>query len=119
MTKNEALYSFFSGFGLSAYPTSSIPEDVIFPYLTYENIVGYFGDSASMTVNLWYHTSSEKEPNAKVEELAKAIGRGGVQVPYSDGAMWIKRGTPFANAMSDQTDPQTKQRIINLEIDFM
>lgn len=39
MTKNEAIYRFFSGFGLEAYPTSSVPEDVIFPYLTYANTV--------------------------------------------------------------------------------
>lgn len=119
MTKNEALYRFFSSFGLSAYPTSSVPEDVTFPYLTYENVIGCFGDTASITMNLWYHTSSEKEPNAKAEEVGTAIGMGGVQIPCKEGSIWIKRGAPFSTALSDENDPQIKRRTINLEIDFM
>jgi hypothetical protein len=29
MTKGKALHTFFSSFGLDAYPSSSVPEDVI------------------------------------------------------------------------------------------
>lgn len=36
MTKGEALQKFFSGFGIAAYTATSVPEDAIFPWLTYD-----------------------------------------------------------------------------------
>jgi len=38
MTKAAALHQFFSGFGMDAYTDSSVPDDAVFPYLTYELI---------------------------------------------------------------------------------
>lgn len=35
MTKAAALHSFFSGFGLTAYEENSVPDDAVFPYITY------------------------------------------------------------------------------------
>lgn len=34
MTATEALYKFFSGFGLPAYPDTAVPQDTVMPYLT-------------------------------------------------------------------------------------
>ena len=45
MTKAAALYSFFSGFGVSAFPTQAEPGTA-FPYLVYEPNIGNW-DSAS------------------------------------------------------------------------
>ena len=38
MTKAAALHQFFSSFGMMAYTSTSVPEDAVFPYLTYELI---------------------------------------------------------------------------------
>ena len=38
MTKEAVLKQFFSGFGIAAYPSTAVPNDVVFPYLTYEVI---------------------------------------------------------------------------------
>ena len=35
MTKDKALHAWFSQF-LPSYPTSNVPEDATFPWLTYE-----------------------------------------------------------------------------------
>ena len=35
MTKAEALHSFYSSFGLTAYEENSVPDDAEFPYITY------------------------------------------------------------------------------------
>ena len=59
MTKAAALFEWFNGF-LPAYPASNVPKDVTFPYLTYELVLGAWGDEdIGITVNLWYYTESE------------------------------------------------------------
>ena len=39
MTKDKALRAWFSQF-LPAYPASNVPEDAVFPWLTYELVTG-------------------------------------------------------------------------------
>lgn len=119
MTKNEAIYKFFSSFDMVAYPISSVPDDVTFPYLTYENNIGCTGDIVSVTVNLWYHTDSEKGPNAKAEEMSERIGRGGMQIAYDGGTIWIRRGRPWSTALSDANDSHIKRRMLNLEFEYL
>jgi hypothetical protein len=122
MTKEEALYKFFSGFGMDAYPSSVIPDEkeVEFPYISYENAIGFAGDpTIFVTAQIWFRTESEAVPNAVVSRISEYIGRGGVIVPYDEGTIWIKRGTPWCNSLADDGDPSIKRRILNLEIDFM
>lgn len=118
MTKEEALYRFFSSFNITAYPSNAVPTDTIFPWLTYSTPIGYDGD-VSAEVNLWYHTESEAIPNNKLNEIAERIGVGGVTVPYDDGIIWIKRDNPFSTALSDQNDASIKRRQINLIYEYL
>lgn len=118
MTKGEALQKFFSSFGLTAYPSTGIPSDVLFPFLTYEVALGGYGDEQALTVNLWYYTDSEAVPNAKAQEMSARIGLGGVILPCDGGALWIKRGTPFAQSIKDDADPIIKRRYINVTAEF-
>lgn len=120
MTKSQALFEFFNSFGLTAYPSTAVPDDAIFPWLTYENNVGNALDGQiSCAVNLWYHTDSEADPNAKAEEIAQRIGRGGTQIKYDGGSIWIKRGQPWSLALSDQADSAIKRRSINVILEFL
>lgn len=120
MTKTAALQSFFSSFGISAYPSSSVPDDVTFPYLTYDLITGAWGDEqVAITVNLWFYTESEAIPNAKAEEISKKIGLGGVNVACDDGTIWLKRGSPWCQSISDDTDKTIKRRYINVTAEFL
>ena len=119
MTKGSALHKFFSSFGVTAYPSTAIPSDAVFPFLTYEVAFGGFGDDQALAVNLWYYTDSEAEPNAKVQEMSAKIGLGGVMIDCDGGAIWIKRGTPFAQAIKDAEDPVIKRRLINVTAEFL
>lgn len=120
MTKAGALQAFFNGFGIPFYPSSSVPEDTVFPWGTYDAVFGAWGDEpVSITANLWYRTRSEKEPNDKVAEISKAIGLGGKIVLFDEGAIWIKRGEPFVQNLSDETDDLIKRRYINLTAEFL
>lgn len=122
MTKDKALYAFFSGFGLPAYPSNAVlnengEPDVVLPYLTYTPIFAAFGsEKKSLTVNLWYRTESEAIPNAKANEIFEAIGYGGVQIPCDDGFIWLHRDD-WQN-LSDEVDPMIKRRYMNITADY-
>lgn len=119
MTKGEALYQFFNRF-LPAYPTSNVPYDVVFPYLTYEATVdAWDGGEVGLTVNLWYYTESEAIPNAKVQEISESIGMGGTTISCDGGFIWVKRGSPFAQPLTDDTAPGIKRRYLNITAEYL
>lgn len=120
-TKAAAIQGFLSGFGVPAYAAASVPDDATEPYLTYALVDGAWGDGeVAMEVNLWYYGDGEAAPNAKVQEISKAIGIGGAYIPCDGGAIWIKRGSPFAQSVSDGTgDDKVKRRYINLDLEYI
>ena len=119
MTKGAALQAFFGGI-MTAYSASAVPDDATLPYLTYDLITSAWGDGeVGLTVNMWFRTTSEKEPNAAVDKLSKAIGLGGVQLPCDDGVIWLKRGSPWAQSLTDETDKTIKRRYINVTAEYL
>ena len=120
MTKDKAVHAFLNGFGLEAYPTSSVPDDVVFPYATYTPVFGGWGSKPSnIEVNLWYYTTSEAVPNAKVQEIEKTLGIGGVQIPCDEGVVWFKKGEPWWTNLKDENDPTIKRRYLNITAEYM
>ena len=119
MTKGAALQSFFDSI-MTSYAASSVPESAILPYLTYDFITSAWdGGEVGLTVNMWFRTTSEKEPNAAVDKLSKAIGLGGVQIPCDEGVIWLKRGSPWAQSLTDETDKTIKRRYINVTAEYL
>lgn len=120
MTKGAALHEFFSGFGITSYPSSSVPEDKEFPWLTYDLVTdAWEGGEVSITVNLWYLTESEAVPNAKALEISKAVGVGGKVLKCDEGYIWLKRGSPWCQSLSDDTDARIKRRYINVTAEYL
>ena len=119
MTKDYALHQFFNSFGLPGYPASSVPDDVIFPYLTYELVLGAWGDENALTVNLWYYTESEAIPTAKAQEISDVIGMGGKILLCDGGALWIKRGSPWCQNLRDETNATIKRRYLNITVETL
>lgn len=119
MTKDKALHAWFSQF-LPAYPASNVPEDAIFPWLTYELVTGAWDSGEiGLTVNLWFYTESEAVPNAKAQEIADAIGLGGCMVPYDGGEMWFKRGSPWCQNIAQDDDKNIKRRYLNITVEYL
>ena len=119
MTKGAALQQFFERF-LPAYPVTSVKEDVKLPYLTYSTVFdAWGGEPVSLTVNMWFRTESEAVPNAKANELSAAIGIGGKVIPCEDGYIWLKRGSPWCQSLSDETDSGVKRRYINVSAEYL
>ena len=119
MSKASALYSWFSGFGITAYEESNVKSNPTFPYLTYTYTMGDFDSGeVPIIVNLWYRTESNVTIDAKAEQIYDAIGRGGVMIPVSNGAIWLKRGSPFCQALSEPSDANIRRRYINITAEF-
>lgn len=118
MTEAAAIQSFMGSFGIPAYPVTSVPDDVEAPYLTYTLVFGEWGGGeTNISVDLWYRGESEAKPNAKVKEISRSLGMGGVQLPCDGGTVWIKRGSPFAQVVPDE-DNSVKRRLINLSVEY-
>ena len=123
MTKASALYNFFSSFGIEAYEETLVPtgdEAPKFPYLTYQLITDSFDNEVLIPVSLWYRSeASLLALNSKTEEISQRIGRGGVFLDFDGGKIWIKRGSPFAQTMSDPEDNTIRRKYINITAEFL
>lgn len=121
MTPEAAVYTFLSSFGIPAYAASSVPDQATFPYLTYDLVLGEWGQpEVNMPVNVWYRTDSEALPNAKVREIGERIGMGGVLLHCDGGVLWVKKGSPWAQAVTvEGEDEKVKRRYVNINIEFM
>ena len=119
MTKAAAIYQFWSSFGLTAYEENTVPEDAAFPYITYQLVTDSFDRDVSATASLWYRGESWTAINAKTEEIARFIGGGGCLLDCDSGFIWLKRGTPFAQNMGDESDDLIKRKYINVTVEYM
>ena len=121
MTPEAAIYAFLSSFAIPAYASSSVPDQAAFPYITYDLVLGEWGQpEVNMPVNVWYRTDSEALPNAKVREISQAIGMGGVTLPCDGGMLWVKKGSPWAQAVTvDGEDEKVKRRYVNINIEYL
>ena len=119
MTKAAAIYQFWSGFGLTAYEENTVPSDAAFPYITYQLVTDSFDREIPLSASLWYRSESWTAINAKTEEISQKISRGGKVLPCDGGAIWLKRGQPFAQNMGDESDNLIKRKYLNITAEFM
>lgn len=121
MTPEAAIYQFLASFGIPAYAATSVPDQATFPYISYELVLGTWGQTeTNMPVNVWYRTESEAQPNAKVREIGERIGMGGVLLHCDGGVLWVKRGSPWAQAVTvEGEDEKVKRRYININIEYL
>ena len=119
MTKAAAIYQFWSGFGLTAYEENSVPDDASFPYITYQLVTDSFDREIPLTASMWYRSESWTAINAKTDEISQRIGRGGKIISCDGGAIWLKRGQPFAQSMVDKSDDLIKRKYLNITAEFM
>lgn len=119
MSKDKALQAWFTAFGMAAYPSTSVPDDTVFPWLTYEYITGSFGDSdVPIAVNMWFWTESESIPNQKAEELRKYILEHDL-IECDEGLIWVKTGVPWCQSLTDETSPTVKRRYMNVTLEYL
>lgn len=121
MTKNAAIQSFFESFGLPAYPAISVPtsgdEKPDFPYITYIASTDQGIERVGVTASVYYRTESWTGINAKVDEISRSVGMG-VVLQCDDGAIIVRKGSPWAQPMGDDSDNMIKRKVLNFEFLF-
>lgn len=121
MTKEARIHSFWSSFGLTAYEENSVPtgdEKPSFPYITYQLVVDSFDNEVSMTASLWDNSTSWAYLTVKSNEIAQIIGRGGIILDCDGGKIWVKKGVPFIQNMSDPSNTNIKRKLINITVEY-
>ena len=119
MTKAAAIYQFWNSFGLTAYEENTVPTDATFPYITYQLVTDSFDREIQLTASMWYRSESWTDINSKTEEISQRISRGGKIISCDGGAIWLKRGQPFAQSMGDESDDLIKRKYLNITAEFM
>ena len=119
MTKAAAIYQFWNSFGLTAYEENTVQTDATFPYITYQLVTDSFDREISLTASLWYRGESWTDINSKTDEISQKISRGGKIISCDGGAIWLKRGQPFAQSMGDESDNLIKRKYLNITAEFM
>ena len=104
---------------MTAYEENTVPEDAVFPYVTYQLATDSFYREVSATASLWYRSESWTAINAKTEEISAHIGLGGKIIKCDGGRIWVKRGQPFAQNMGDESDGLIKRKYLNLTFEFL
>lgn len=121
-TKAATIYEFWNSFEMPAYEENSVPtgEDAPkFPYITYQLVTDSLGNEVAMSASIWYRGTSWLEANAKTEEISQRIGRKGAVLDCNGGKVWIKRGTPFAQNMGDESDNLIKRKYLNITAEYL
>lgn len=120
MNAQAALNQFWNGFVWDAFEENTVPENAFATrseYITYSAGQNYFDEPMMLTASLWQRSTSWTEIVDKMQEIAETIGFGGTMLKTDDGYLWIKRGTPFAQRMSDE-DPAVRRIYLNVEVEF-
>ena len=52
-------------------------------------------------------------------EIADYISRGGLMIEYDDGAMWLRKGTPWAMRLAGEGDEYVRRIALNIEVEFI
>lgn len=119
--KAQALHQFWSGFSLTAYDENSVltgSDAPAFPYITYSVATDNLDNDVSLSASLWYRSSSWAEISQKADEIAEILyHRHPIQI--KGGYMWIKRGSPFAQRMSDPNDNMIRRIYINITVEYL
>lgn len=118
MTNAEVLYRFWASFKLPAWDETSVPAQSPLPYITYETADDSLGAEIPLTASLWYRDSGWQAITEKANEIKETIGRGGKMLRTENGALWLKRGTPFAQRMSD-TDDGIRRIVFNVTVEYI
>lgn len=121
MTKEAAIQAFFESFGLNAYPATSVPTGADapeFPYITYIAPTDSDLERLSVSASVYYRTTAWAGINAKVRQISENVGAGTVLL-CDEGAIVVRKGSPFAQPMGDDADNMVKRKILTFDFLFV
>ena len=120
LDKFQALHYFWNSFGIPAYESTTVPESTNLGdfYITYEATIDSLDRAVPMSASIWKrNTMSWEEISQKAEEISDALTQV-YTVPMRVGYLYITRGTPFAQRMSDE-DESTRRIYLNIMAEYL
>lgn len=118
MDKEQALQSFFSRFGVTAYDENTVPDNAPLPRITYQVITDNFNVQNVLSASIWDRSKSWKSVTDILHEMEKSLGYGGTTIRYDEGMLWLYRALPFAQRMGDEDD-SIRRIVLNIEVEYM
>lgn len=113
---SHALKAFFSSFGIPAYLSGNIPDNVQMPYITYDLIEPEPLAFGLINASVWYRDTSTEAISAKVDEIKTAIGNG-LSLPTPSGVIHLfrEKSGSFGQIMNDP-NRETKRAYLSMII---
>lgn len=122
-TKEQALYGFWSSFGLPAYQEEAVPtgEDrPQYPYITYEVATDSFGEfQTPLTASVWDRSSSLERITRETKRITDRLATNAVSLHYAGGGMRLWLGRPATRAGADSSDDMVRRNIININAEYI
>lgn len=121
-TKSQALYQFWSSFGVPAFEENCVPtgaDKPTYPYITYELATSNFDNDVPLSASYWIRSTGLAQLDHFEDALAYRLSMNGIVLRCSGGGIWLKRGTPFGRIMREETDNMVKRKIFNLTAEFL
>lgn len=121
MDRWQALYAFWSGFGVAAYEENSVPSDAEhrpnYPYITYEASVSPWDADVLMSASIWTRSTSWAEAD-RIADLVEETIKNGYTLPYDGGIIWIVPNDPLSKHMGDPDDDMIKRNLFGVRYYF-
>jgi len=131
MNKQQAYNAFWSGFGVLAFEENSMPDDSVidalissgvakskYPYITYQVITDDLGHPVFPSASIYDKSSSWEKADTLSNAISGRIQEMGT-IPLDNGRMFITKGSPFAQHMSEEGDRSIRRIILNLGVEFL
>lgn len=122
LTKVEAIYQFFAGFGVPAYEQNSVPDGKDrpeYPYITYELRTDSFGDyDTSAMFSVWDDNDSIERVVDISDSIARALGRIGKVIKCDEGFVLIIADSPFCDIRAEEKVRTIKRALCSVRIRY-
>lgn len=120
MDKAQALQTFWESFGIPAYEQTTVPESATMPYITYSVSTDSLDNVVNMYASVWYHSTSWEDISKKTEQIARYIvGMNPPSIKFDGGRLYIAKGTPFAQRMTDPNDDMIRRMYLNIQAEYL
>lgn len=121
MDRQQILHKFWSSFGYSAYEENSVPDDAVFPYITYEKIFANVYSPIVETASIWTRSESWSTADMILNGIYNELKHGGKTLPFDDGILWVSIPDtgPFSQTMDDEEDKEIKRYVLNVALHWL
>lgn len=115
--KQQALFKFWSGFGLPAYEQTTVPDNAELPYITYETATADLDQKLVLSGHLWERTTKWLFLDNKANEISRFIEEMS-PIKIDEGYVYITKENPFARRLSDENDSNIRGYAFNIGVEF-